>query len=296
MSWNPSSANQRFSSSIEWCDWYWGAYQSKLSQTRKVQSGWFEKLASLLRVCFKRGIPPSAPKPGAEGLEHASGHSGRDGAEAGVQPLLRGCVAAVEPDRQTPSGFDLSGDLPKSAARIGSMVQHADRIDQVESPFGQWQVEQVGLDDRDVGKMGAQRGGLDDGRAQIDADQLGAVGTNQPGIATAAAARVEHQLTRQVARRYPGLDRKRRLILLGPHHVVAVPLPAEAGGVRISGQPGYAVNNRHDRRTIPASEFMGRVADDIETSAAARTSDQRKQFLAHVQFWSCFSLSSSLVR
>ena len=34
------------------------------------------------------------------------------------------------------------------------MVQHADRIHQVERTFGQRQVEQVGLDDRDVGKIG----------------------------------------------------------------------------------------------------------------------------------------------
>ena len=73
MSWNPSSANQRFSSSIVWCDWYWGAYQSKLSQTRKVQSGWFEKLASLLRVCFRTGIPPSAPKPAQRGSSTRAG-------------------------------------------------------------------------------------------------------------------------------------------------------------------------------------------------------------------------------
>ena len=68
----PPRANQRFSSSTVWCDWYSGAYQSKLSQTRRVQSGWFEKLATLLSVRFRTGHAPddararrrAAPGPG----------------------------------------------------------------------------------------------------------------------------------------------------------------------------------------------------------------------------------------
>ena len=50
----------------------------------------------------------------------------------------------------------------------------------------------------DVGKLGAERGGLLDGGAQVDADDPCAVAAEQPGITPAAAAGVEHELAGQV--------------------------------------------------------------------------------------------------
>ena len=80
------------------------------------------------------------------------------------------------------------------------MVQDADRIDQVEDSLGQRQVEQVGLEDHDVVQRGARAVRLGDGRAEIDGDDPGAMDSQQPGIAAAAAAGVEHELPRQIAR------------------------------------------------------------------------------------------------
>ncbi len=95
----------------------------------------------------------------------------------------------------------------------------------------QRQVEQVGLDEGDVRQVGAECGGLLDGRAEVHADDPSAVPAREPGVPSAAATGVEHERARQFARRHPGLDRKRRRVLLVPRHVVAVPLPPEARGV-----------------------------------------------------------------
>ena len=150
-------------------------------------------------------------------------------------------------------------------------MQHADREDQVEDALGQRQVEQVGLDDHDVGQLGAERGGLVDGRAQVDADDPGAVAAEQPGIAAAAAAGVEHELAgKRRPGATPGLDLKRRLVFLGAGHVVTVPLPAEAGGVRVAGQPRNAADDRVACAARRAVERLGRIADDLQRAPASR--------------------------
>ena len=98
---------------------------------------------------------PRCPESGAEGLEHPRWQSSRDGPEPGIEPFLGGGIASVQPDGQPTAGLDPSGDLGECAARIGRMMQDADRVDQVEGFLGDRQVEQVGLDDRDVGQAGA---------------------------------------------------------------------------------------------------------------------------------------------
>ena len=72
------------------------------------------------------------------------------------------------------------------------MVQDADRVDQVEGALGDRQVEQVGLNDQDVGEPDAQLGGLLDGGAEVDAEDAGAVAADQAGVSAGAAASVEH--------------------------------------------------------------------------------------------------------
>ena len=134
--------------------------------------------------------------------------------------------------------------------------------------------------------MDAQRGGLRDGRAQIDADHPGATGTGQAGIAAAAAAGVKHQTTRQIARRMtPVLTLKRRLVLLGPRHVVTVPLPAETGGVGIrkTRQPGNPVDDRHRYRAVSASQLPGRIAHDLQIAVpAAGATDEINKGEIHI--------------
>ena len=166
-------------------------------------------------------------------------------------------------------------------ARVGRMMQDADRVDQVEGFLGDRQVEQVGLDDRDVGQPVAERGGLLDGGAQVHADDPGAMAADQAGVPAAAAAGVEHEPARQVARRDPGLHPERRLVLLGPHHVIAVPLASEARRVGIARQPGNPPDDRETPRARPADQLPRGVALDSQLSAATRASHQGNQIKIH---------------
>ena len=200
MSANPSSANQRFQLVERVVRLVARGVPVEVVADAQGPVGVVGEVGELVEGPIEDGDAAHGTQAGAEGLEHSRGQSGRDGAEAGVEPFLGRRVAAVEPDGQTSSRLDPPGDLMERTARVGRVVQDADRVDQVEGPLGQRQVEQVGLEDHDVRAASAERGGLVDGGAQIDADDPGAVGTEQPGVAAAAAAGVEHQLARQVAR------------------------------------------------------------------------------------------------
>ena len=190
------------------------------------------------------GTLPRTPKAGAEGFEHARGEAGGDAPQARVEPFLGRRILAVEPDRQASAGLDRPGDLGERPARVGGVMEHADREDEVENGIGQGQVEKVGLDDANVRQPCAQRGGLVDGRAQVNADDPSPMAAGQTGIATAAAAAVEHELARKIGGLDPRLDLKRCLVLLAARHVVAVPLPAEALCIRVAGKPRYSPNDR----------------------------------------------------
>ena len=110
------------------------------------------------------------------------------------------------------------------------------------------------------------------------------MGTHEPCIAAAATAGVEHKLARQVLGHGPGLDLKHRFVFLRPSDVVAIPLPAEARGVRLglSGQPGNPVNDRHGRRAAWACQLPRWVAHDFEIFfTALGTTHQFEQFMVH---------------
>ena len=147
-------------------------------------------------------------------------------------------------------------------------MQHADRVDQVEGCLGQRQVEEVGLEDQDLRQKGTQCGGLRDRRTQINADDLGAGETGQASIPAAAATGVEHQTACQIAGRKGSLDLERRLVFLGPRHVVTVPLSTETGcvGIRMTRQPGNPVDDRYPCRTAPAGQLPWRIAHDLQMS------------------------------
>ena len=182
----------------------------------------------------------------------------------------------VEPDRQPTPRLD-PPRRPRRTRGAGRGCGASTPIEKTTSKrrLGQRQVEQVGLDDRHVGQPGAERGGLLDGRAEIDADDPRPVPPTQAGIPTAAAAGVEHQPARPaLAGSMPRLDPERRLVLLGPHDVIAVPLPAEAGDVGIAREPGNRSDDREPPGAGPAGQLPRRVAFDLQIALAPRTSDQ----------------------
>ena len=80
---------------------------------------------------------PSDAQACAAQLEHARREPRGHGAQAGVEPLLGRRVLAVEPDGQAAAGLDLAGDLGERPARVGRVVEDADREDQVERAVGQ---------------------------------------------------------------------------------------------------------------------------------------------------------------
>ena len=86
----------------------------------------------------------------------------------------------------------------------------------------------------------------------------------QAGIAPAATAAVEDELAGKRRRSDARLDLKRRLVFLGAHHVITVPLPAEAGGVGITGQPWNAARDRVACLTGRAVDRLGRLADGLQ--------------------------------
>ena len=89
-------------------------------------------------------------------------------------------------------------------ARVRTVVKHTNRECEVELRLRQGQVEQVGLNDRDLGQISAERGGLLDGRAQVHPYDARSMPAEQPGVASAAAPGIEAAL----APRYP--DRESR--------------------------------------------------------------------------------------
>ncbi len=67
--------------------------------------------------------------------------------------------------------------------------------------------------------------------------------THETGIAAAAAAPVEDELTRKIGGRDARLDLKRGLVLLVTRHIVTVPLPAKALCITVAGKPGYPADD-----------------------------------------------------
>ena len=80
------------------------------------------------------------------------------------------------------------------------MVQDADGVDQVKSLQGEWQVEEVCLENQDIRQRCAQLGCLRDRRAQIGGDDPCTMGTSQSGITAAATTGIEHKFACQIPR------------------------------------------------------------------------------------------------
>ena len=213
----------------------------------------------------------------AERLEDPGGQAGRDAPEARVDPFLRWRILAIKPDRQTTAGLDPPSDLAKGPSRVGTVVQHADREREVEHRFGQREPGQIPLDDRHARKPLAERFGFLDRRAEVDPDDPRPVPGREQGITPAAATGVEHQLPCQVASVDSRLDPECRLVLLVPGHVIAVPLPPEAGDVPLPREPGDVPAGRVRG---PATGAMKALAP-LDREATRRATQQLDQFGVH---------------
>src|SRR5262249_7443163 len=116
-----------------------------------------------------------------------------------------------------------------------------------------------------------------------------AVPPREPGIAPAAAAGVEHPFPFQVARVDPRLDPEHRAVFLVAGHIIAVPLPAEAGdvGIGLAREPG---DPAHDRigcwaATVVAAQLRGvTFAGAIEHPLTTGTTDDRQQLGVHARW------------
>ena len=232
------------------------------------------KVGDLVQRPVDDGNAAEDTQPGAKGFEHTRGEPGCDASQARVEPFLGRRVLAVEPDRQASAGLDFPGDLGERPARVGRVMEHADREDQVEGGIGQGQVEKVGLDYANVRKPCAQRGRLVDGRAQVNAEDPSPMAAGQTGIATTAATAVEHELARKIGWRNARLDLKRCLVFLAVRHVVAVPLPAKALCIRVAGKPRYPPDDRIVCAARRAIKSLGRIIGNLQCASASRTRDQ----------------------
>ena len=96
----------------------------------------------------------------------------------------------------------------------------------------------------------------------------------QPGIATAAATGVEHELARKIGWGNARLDPERRLVFLVARHVVAVPLPAKALCIRVAGKPRYPPDDRIACAARRAIKSLGRIIGNLQCASASRARDQ----------------------
>ena len=220
------------------------------------------KVDELVECAVEEGDGTEDAEAGAGGFEEPGGHAGGGEAQAGVEPFLGGGVAAVEPDGEAAAGFDEAGDLSEGAAGVGAVVEDADGEDGVEGTFLEGEVEEVGLEDGDVGEVGAEGCGFFDGLAEVDADDGGAVLAEQAGVAAAAAAGVEDELAGEGGGIPAGFDAEDGVVLGGAGDVVAVPLAAEAGDVGFAGEAGDVVDDGVGRATTAAFECGLAALDD----------------------------------
>jgi hypothetical protein len=167
------------------------------------------------------------------------------------------------------------------------MVQDADGVNQVEGRLDERQLEQVGLNDQNVGKLATKCSRLLDGCAQVHADDAGAMRAEQTCIPATPAARVEHEPPGQASGRYACLHLKCLLVLAGPHHVVPVPLTPEARSIRIgqARKPRNATRGwelpREFRRAIPTDQRPRRIPSRLELATTSGASQERQEDAIH---------------
>jgi hypothetical protein len=157
------------------------------------------------------------------------------------------------------------------------VVQDADRKREVKNSFGQREPGQISLDDRHAGKPFAESLRLLDRRTEVDPDNPRTMLRRQQGIATPSATGVEHELPFQIASIDSRLDPKSCLVLLVPGHVIAVPLPPEAGDIPLAREPWDAVARRIRSPATGTAEFLTR----LDRQGAIRTTQEFDQFQVH---------------
>src|SRR5262245_58991804 len=106
--------------------------------------------------------------------------------------------APVNPGRDRPARFDVFDQRIEAPARIGQVMEHADRERVIEAPL-QRQTIYVSLNDVDVGQISrVEMGGLDR-HAQVYSDHVTrSPQTREPGVAALAASAFEHDLVADI--------------------------------------------------------------------------------------------------
>ncbi len=181
---SPSSANQDLSSSIEWCDFgILPRTKSKLScrlVVRPVGGGWRSWRSCSGRSIQDREHCRARPQPVTHRGSRDRAWASRVVTPRRAVPFSHSWtsdIAAIKPDRQPPAGLDLCGRFLRKAAGEGLGCGAGRRS----SRRGRTLRSASGRLSRSAWRMAtfgselAELGGFDDGRAQINADDAGAV-------------------------------------------------------------------------------------------------------------------------
>lgn len=193
---------------------------------------------------------------------------------------MRQDVFAIEPDGELAIWFHALRNFVERLARLGAVVHHADAEGEIERVFSERQLGEIALEDGDIGHVGAERARFFDGRAEVDTDHLGAEAAEQVGVATAAAAGVEHEFSGKLSRVDAGFYGENRFIFFVAGDIIAVPLPAEAGGVSFAGETGNAVDFGVGDATRAALKTR-RGFSPVERSTAPGTAEDCGGFCHH---------------
>jgi hypothetical protein len=133
--------------------------------------------------------------------------------------------STVNPYGDASARFEECGQAKERLARIGRVIEYADRIDMVEASTRKWQTKQVGSHEGHLGQIRRQLSRGHNRLAEIETDdqfrpQLG----RDTQVAPHAAATVEHALAPKIGRRQPSPIEKRRPILVWPQDAEPIPL------------------------------------------------------------------------
>ena len=135
----------------------------------------------------------------------------------------------IQVDAQPSARPEFSHEAGKGALRVREMVQHAERVNEIERVVGERQRQQIRLNAIDVAKIRNISRRLIDGPAEVDGDDAPRVASDLPRVPAHAAAGVEDELAAQ-RREIDPLKVVVEIGLAGLAPVVEVrPLVAEAG-------------------------------------------------------------------
>jgi hypothetical protein len=142
------------------------------------------------------------------------------------------------PYREEAVRLDERGHGLERGARVGRVVQDALAVGRVEDALLERRMQQVALDRVKLGLGLRALRDADEALGHVERDDLGAEGQRDRAIASHAAARVEHELAREVVRRQQRLLEE-GLLVAGQRARIAQPFPAE-GLARLRGILGRA--------------------------------------------------------